>query len=111
MAVPFQAASAYSAVQGLTTGGAGQAAKMAKAAAGGGAAGAGAFGDLLTQAMQGVANTGARADVQTVAAAQGQGDLVDVVTAVAESEAAIETLVAVRDRIIAAYEEIMRMPV
>jgi flagellar hook-basal body complex protein FliE len=110
MAVPFQAASAYSAVQGLTTGGAGQAAKAA-AGATGGAAGAGAFGDLLTQAMQGVANTGARADVQTVAAAQGQGDLVDVVTAVAESEAAIETLVAVRDRIIAAYEEIMRMPV
>ena len=29
----------------------------------------------------------------------------------AESEAAIETLVAVRDRVIAAYEEIMRMPV
>jgi flagellar hook-basal body complex protein FliE len=110
MAVPFQAASAYSAVQGLTTGGAGQAAKAA-AGATGGVAGAGAFGDLLTQAMQGVANTGARADVQTVAAAQGQGDLVDVVTAVAESEAAIETLVAVRDRIIAAYEEIMRMPV
>jgi flagellar hook-basal body complex protein FliE len=37
--------------------------------------------------------------------------LVDVVTAVAESEAALETLVAVRDKVIAAYEEIMRMPV
>ena len=37
--------------------------------------------------------------------------VVNVVTAVAESEAAIETLVAVRDRVIAAYEEIMRMPV
>jgi flagellar hook-basal body complex protein FliE len=33
------------------------------------------------------------------------------VTAVAESEAAIETRAAVRDRVIAAYEEIMRMPV
>jgi flagellar hook-basal body complex protein FliE len=110
MAVPFQAASAYNAVQGLTTGGAGQAGKAAARALGG-AAGSAGFGDLLAQAMQGTAATGARADVQTVAAAQGQADLVDVVTAVAESEAAIETLVAVRDRIIAAYEEIMRMPV
>ena len=41
----------------------------------------------------------------------GRADLVNVVTAVAESEAAIETLVAVRDRIIASYEEIMRMQV
>ena len=37
--------------------------------------------------------------------------LVEVITAVAESEAALETLVAVRDRVIAAYEEIMRMPI
>ena len=36
--------------------------------------------------------------------------MVDVVTAVAESELALETLVAVRDKVIAAYEEIMRMP-
>jgi flagellar hook-basal body complex protein FliE len=33
------------------------------------------------------------------------------VTAGAESEAALETLVAVRDRMIQAYEEIMRMPI
>ena len=38
-------------------------------------------------------------------------DVVDVVTAVAESEAALNTLVAVRDRVIQAYEEIMRMPI
>jgi flagellar hook-basal body complex protein FliE len=44
-------------------------------------------------------------------AAAGKGDLVDVVTAITESEAALETLVAVRDRMIAAYEEIMRMPI
>jgi flagellar hook-basal body complex protein FliE len=37
--------------------------------------------------------------------------VVDVVTAVAESETAIETLVSVRDKVIQAYEEIMRMPI
>ena len=40
-----------------------------------------------------------------------QADIVDIVTAVAESETAMETLVSVRDRVIAAYEEIMRMPI
>ena len=53
----------------------------------------------------------ARREAQALAAAAGKADIVDVVTAVAESEAALETLVAVRDRVIAAYEEIMRMPI
>ena len=43
--------------------------------------------------------------------ASGKGNVVDVVTAVAETEVAVETMVAVRDRIISAYEEIMRMPI
>jgi flagellar hook-basal body complex protein FliE len=42
---------------------------------------------------------------------KGKADMIDVVTAVSESETAIETLVAVRDRVVAAYEEIMRMSV
>jgi flagellar hook-basal body complex protein FliE len=43
--------------------------------------------------------------------AGGKSDLVDVVTAVAETEVAVETLVSVRDKVIAAYEEIFRMPI
>ena len=69
------------------------------------------FGSLVTQALDATAKAGAGADKQMQNAAAGRSDIVDVVTAVAESEAAIETLVAVRDRMIAAYEEIMRMPV
>jgi flagellar hook-basal body complex protein FliE len=37
--------------------------------------------------------------------------MVNVVTAVAETEVAIDAVVAVRDKVIAAYEEIMRMPI
>ncbi len=69
------------------------------------------FASLVTKALDGAAETGQRSDAQGIAAIQGKADIVDVVTAVAESEAAIETLVAVRDRVIAAYEEIMRMPI
>lgn len=98
------AAGAYSAAQNLT------AVAGAKPAAPTGAAGSD-FGALLRGAIEGVASTGQKAETQALSAVSGKGDLVDVVTAVAESEAALDTLVAVRDRVIAAYEEIMRMPI
>ncbi len=71
----------------------------------------GGFGEMVQNALRTAAAAGGKADAQAAQAAQGKGNLVDVVTAVAESEAAIETLVAVRDRVINAYEEIMRMPI
>ena len=45
-------------------------------------------------------------------AAVGQGaDLNHVITAVAEAEVTLQTVVAVRERIIEAYKDIMRMPI
>lgn len=73
-------------------------------------AGAG-FADLVQQTVGSLVETGAQADKASMAAVSGKADIVDVVTAVAESELAIETLVSVRDRVISAYEEIMRMPI
>ena len=54
---------------------------------------------------------GRKSDAQTQAMAAGKANIVDVVTAVAETEVAIDTLVSVRDKVIAAYEEIMKMPI
>jgi flagellar hook-basal body complex protein FliE len=71
----------------------------------------GGFGEMLQQVLGSVSDAGRNADAQTMKAVQGKGDLVDVVTAVAESETALQTLVSVRDRVISAYEEIMRMPI
>ncbi len=69
------------------------------------------FGSLLKDAM-GQVNQAARAgDAQSQAMVTGKANVVDVVTAVAESEVAVDALVAVRDRVIASYEEIMRMPI
>jgi flagellar hook-basal body complex protein FliE len=65
----------------------------------------------LKSAVSSVAETGKTAETHAIAAAAGKADLVDVVTAVAESETALQTLVSVRDRVISAYEEIMRMQV
>lgn len=41
----------------------------------------------------------------------GQGDLIDVVTAIGAAETALDTVVAVRDRVVSAYGEIMRMQI
>ena len=41
----------------------------------------------------------------------GKANMIDVVTAVAESEIAVQALVSVRDKVIAAYEEILKMPI
>jgi flagellar hook-basal body complex protein FliE len=69
------------------------------------------FGSVLKDAMAQVTQAAQASDTQAQSLAVGKANVVDVVTAVAESETAIETLVAVRDRVIAAYEEIMRMPI
>ncbi len=75
-----------------------------------GAAGGG-FGDMLNTAISSVSNAGAGAEQAVTNAAMGKGDLVDVVTAVAAAEATMETVIAVRDDVIKAYQEIMRMPI
>ena len=49
--------------------------------------------------------------MQSQALAAGKANIVDVVTAVAETEVAIDTLVSVRDKVVSAYEEIMKMPI
>jgi flagellar hook-basal body complex protein FliE len=66
---------------------------------------------MLQQVVDNTAESARKAETAMVQAAAGKGDLVEVVTAIAESESAIETLVAVRDRVIQSYEEIMRMPI
>ncbi len=44
-------------------------------------------------------------------AVTGEADIVDVVQAVGNAELTLQTVVAVRDRMISAYQEIMRMPI
>jgi flagellar hook-basal body complex protein FliE len=51
------------------------------------------------------------AESLTNAAATGQAEMIDVVTAVAAAEVQLETVIAVRDQVIRAYQEILRMPI
>ena len=69
------------------------------------------FSSLVKDAVSALSKTTHNSDMQTQAMANGKANIVDVVTAVAESEVAVNTLTAVRDRVITAYEEIMKMPI
>ena len=99
MVSPLLAAKAYAAVQGQSpTGGAG-------------AAGGSEFANLVQVAMDQAVSSSRQAETQMVAHTQGKAELIDVVTAVASAESSLETVMAVRDQVISAYQEIMRMPI
>jgi|SRR5471032_2359046 flagellar hook-basal body complex protein FliE len=107
MATPLAAASAYANIARL-------AADPSTAVAGLGGAKGGSdtsFTSVLKEAMGSIQETGRKSDSQALAMANGKSNMVDAVTAVAETEVAIDAVVAVRDKVIAAYEEIMKMPI
>ena len=106
MATPSIAANAYASLAKLT-----DPSSLTKGAGGGEVSGGPSFGALVKEAIDGLTKSTHNSDLQTHAAANGKANMVDVVTAVAESEVAIETLVSVRDKVISAYEEIMKMPI
>ncbi len=56
-------------------------------------------------------DAGRKSDAQSAAMAAGKANVMDVVTAVAETDVAVSTLVSVRDRVIQSYEDIMKMPI
>jgi flagellar hook-basal body complex protein FliE len=100
---PTQAAKAYAAAMGQMTRAA-QGAKPADPAQAN-------FSTVLQDSLNGAAEAGNKADATIISQVTGKGDVVDVVSAVAEAEIAMKTLVSVRDRMINAYQDIMKMPI
>jgi len=73
--------------------------------------GGNSFADILASQVQGVVDAGKVSDAMAIDMVNGKANVVDMVTALSETEIAIESMVTVRDRVISAYEEIMRMPI
>ena len=69
------------------------------------------FGDMLTEAVKDATSTMRAGETAATQGAAGQGDVVQVVNAVTAAELTLETVVAVRDRVIAAYQDIIKMPI
>ena len=68
-------------------------------------------GAVLRRAFEGVVDAGHAADLASARAVTGAGNVTEVVTAISKAELALQATVAIRDRVISAYQEVMRMPI
>jgi flagellar hook-basal body complex protein FliE len=105
MPTPIAAASAYAKLAKLAEPGSGLSKTIGDGPEGP------SFGAMVKEALGSVVDISHKSDAQARALASGKADMIDLVTAVAESETAISTLVSVRDRVIQAYQQIMQMPI
>jgi len=102
MVAPLVAAKAYAAVQDI---------------AGPGLAGAAGqttgpdFGQMVNQAIGQAVNDSRAAEAQMTAQVQGKASLVDVVTAISSAQTSLDTMISVRDTMIASYQQIMNMAI
>jgi flagellar hook-basal body complex protein FliE len=69
------------------------------------------FSALLRRAAERAADTMLEGESQTIQAAAGTADLTQVVMAVSKAEMTLETVVTLRDKVVAAYQDILRMPI
>jgi flagellar hook-basal body complex protein FliE len=78
------------------------------AQSGGVSAGTPSFGDVLKNFATDAVETLHKSEKVSAAAVTGKADLVDVVTATDNAEMTLSTMKAFRDRVLSAYQEIMR---
>jgi flagellar hook-basal body complex protein FliE len=93
------------------------AARMAQGASAASGAGASAqapgssFSDFLSGAVKDSIATMKQGEQAATAQVSGKANIVDVVNSVNAAELTLDTVVAVRDKVVAAYQSIMSMPI
>ncbi len=101
MVAPLIAAKAYAAVQQSAIPGIGDAAKTQGPD----------FGQMVNQVISQTVTDSRAAEAQMTAQVQGKANLVDVVTAISSAQTSLSTMIAVRDQMIASYQQIMNMAI
>lgn len=101
---PAAAASAYQAIAKIGV-------EAASSSSTAGSAAAPSFSDFLSGAVKDAAGTMRQGEQMASMQAAGKADIVDVVNAVNAAELSLDTVVAVRDKVIAAYQSVMQMPI
>ena len=96
---PDQAISAYQQTSGSAAGG------------GTGSAAGDSFGSMLERTIGGAVATGQDADASATNAVVNGGDITHVVTAVSQAQLALQEVVAVRDKVVQAYQDVMKMSI
>jgi flagellar hook-basal body complex protein FliE len=101
MALPAAAAAAYQSIANMA--GASATAPTAAPAPG--------FSDFLSGAIKDSINSISQGEQAATQQATGKANIVDVVNSVNSAELTLDTVVAVRDKVVAAYQSIMQMPI
>lgn len=100
MAIPIgSAANAYANAARMTSNAAPQ------------ATGGESFGKMMQNAASSVMDTLGKGEAASMQAVTGNADLASVTQAVTDAQVALQTVVAVRDRVISAYQDIIKMPI
>ena len=103
MAIPAAAAAAYRAAAQMNT--------LAQAVTPANVSPGGSFSDFLSGAVKDSISTIRQGEHAATAQVQGKANLVDVVNQVNAAELTLDTVVAVRDKVVQAYQSIMNMPI
>ncbi len=109
----MSAASAY-ANTAKKASGSGETDTTSTGSASGGGAGAGggvSFGSLLESAAKSSMDTIKAGEAASAGAITGKANLLDVTQAVSAAKITLETVVAVRDNVVDAYNKVMQMPI
>jgi flagellar hook-basal body complex protein FliE len=69
------------------------------------------FADLVAQAANQTLSSGSAAEKVTMQAVEQKANLTDIAAAVTNAQVTLDTVVAVRDKVIAAYQDIIKMPI
>jgi flagellar hook-basal body complex protein FliE len=69
------------------------------------------FANLVRNSVGDMVKGTAASEAQALKAVTGKADITEIVAAVSNAEMALETVVAVRDRVISAYQDIIKMPI
>lgn len=107
VAIPSAAAAAYQAIAKIGAETSAQAGASASATTGA----TQSFGDFLSSAVKDSIGTMKQGETMAMKQIAGKADIVDVVNAVNQAELTLNTVVAVRDKVIQAYQSIMQMPI
>lgn len=69
------------------------------------------FASYMKDAVKGAIDTMHEGERMSIKGVAGEAELTEVVAAVSDAELTLQTVVALRDRMVQAYQEIIRMPI
>jgi flagellar hook-basal body complex protein FliE len=69
------------------------------------------FADFLEDAVNGTMDAVQKSEAISIKAAGNQAEIVDVIAAVTNADITLQTIIAVRDKVVSAYQDVMRMPI